>query len=71
MIVWQLADILRECGLPRRAMAKQSGLNLNTVCALAAHTTHLRIDLATLDKLCAALEIQPGKLLVWVEEVQA
>ncbi len=63
MIVSRLHDILTERGMSRREMARRSGLNVNTVCKLANDDNRM-VDLTTLDKLCAVLQVEPGEVLV-------
>jgi DNA-binding Xre family transcriptional regulator len=60
----RLADILEERGMSRRELARRSGLNINTVCTWA-HGDIAVIDLVKLAQVCAALQVQPGELLVW------
>ena len=64
MIVCRLADILEERGISRRELTRWSGLNINTVCKWA-HGDIAVINLAKLAQVCAALQVQPGELLVW------
>ena len=63
MIVCRLVDILTECAMSRRELARRSGLNINTVCKMAKDA-HRMIDLTTLDQVCDVLQVQPGELLV-------
>lgn len=69
VIVLRLSDILKERKMSRRELARRAQLNTNTVCKLAQGTPH-RLDLQTLERVCAALEVQVGELLVWVAEDQ-
>jgi DNA-binding Xre family transcriptional regulator len=64
MIVCRLAAILEARGMSRRELARRSGLNINTVCKWA-HGDITMIDLAKFAQVCAALQVQPGELLVW------
>lgn len=64
MIVLRLADILEERGLSRRMLAQQAGVNVNTICKWA-HGDIVMIDLWTLTKVCAALQVMPGQILRW------
>lgn len=70
MIVCRLQDILAERGMSRRELARQSGLNINTVCKLA-NANNCMIDVRTLDQVCATLQITPGELLVWEPDQEA
>ena len=63
MIVCRLVDILTERGMSRREMARRSGLNVNTVCKMANDDNRM-VDLTTLDKVCAVLQVEPGEVLV-------
>ena len=67
MIVCRLPDILRTKGMSRRELARRAGVNKNTICKWAQGEV-VMLDLATLDLVCAALQVQPGELLVWREE---
>lgn len=69
MIVCRLSDILKERRMSRRGLARQTGLNVNTVCKLA-NNAHLMIDLWTLTRVCTALQVTPGELLVWEPDDQ-
>jgi DNA-binding Xre family transcriptional regulator len=64
MIVWRLRDILQERRMSRRELARRSGVNINTVCKWA-HGPMALIDVAILDRVCAALQVQPGALIGW------
>jgi DNA-binding Xre family transcriptional regulator len=64
MIVCRLQDILKERRMSRRELARRSMLNINTVCKWA-HGDIGVIDLAKFAQVCAALQVQPGELLVW------
>ena len=64
MIVCRLRDILQERHMSRRELARRSGLNINTVCKWA-HGDIALVNLATLDQVCIALQVQPGEVLVW------
>ena len=68
MIVSHLQDILTERSMSRREMARRSGLNVNTVCKMANDDNRM-VDLTTLDKVCAVLQVEPGDLLVRKSDV--
>ncbi|HEU5103311.1 MAG TPA: helix-turn-helix transcriptional regulator [Roseiflexaceae bacterium] len=66
MIVNRTADIARRCGITTiAALAARAGLAYNTAHALYTGRT-TRIDHETLNRLCAALDVQPGDLFVYV-----
>jgi len=66
MIVNRTADIARRCGITTiTALAARAGLAYNTAHALYTGRA-TRIDHETLDRLCAALGVQPGDLFVYV-----
>jgi DNA-binding Xre family transcriptional regulator len=45
-------------------VARDAGLAYNTVFAIY-HNKAARVDLATLDALAGALEVEPGELIGW------
>lgn len=63
MIVCRLRDILQERRMSRRELVRRSRLNINTVCKWA-HGDIAMVDLATLDQVCVALQVQPGEVFV-------
>jgi putative transcriptional regulator len=65
MIVCRLADILAERHMSRRELARQSGLNINTVCKLA-NNEHTLLHLGVLEAVCRVLGVQPGEVLHYV-----
>ena len=66
MIINRTAAIARRCGITTiTALAERTGLAYNTAHALYTGRT-TRIDHETLNRLCAALDAQPGDLLVYV-----
>jgi DNA-binding Xre family transcriptional regulator len=66
MIINRTAAIARRCGITTiTALAARTGLAYNTAHALYTGRT-TRIDHDTLDRLCAALDAQPGDLFVYV-----
>lgn len=68
MIEVRLKDLLESRGRSRYWLAKESGIQYKTLARIedAEHTN--RIELRVLDKICRALECQPGDLLVFVDE---
>ena len=66
MIINRTATLARRRGIMTiTALAARTGLAYNTAHALYTGRT-TRIDHDTLDRLCAALDAQPGDLLVYV-----
>ena len=59
---FRLAAKLEEASMSQSELARRSGISLVTVNAMAKNRT-TRVDLATLDALCAALDCEPGELL--------
>jgi DNA-binding Xre family transcriptional regulator len=49
--------------MSRRELARCSGLNIATVCKMANGKSQM-VDLAILDKMGEALQVEPGDLLV-------
>lgn len=70
MIRFHLAAILAQRGWTPYRLARETGLTVPTAYRLADPTLHFgRFTADTLDRLCAALEVQPGELLDWVPSV--
>ena len=61
---FRLRELLEERNPPmsQSELARQSGLSFVTINAIAQNRT-TRVDLATLDALCAVLNCAPGDLL--------
>jgi putative transcriptional regulator len=71
MIINRTADVARGRGITTITdLAARTGLAYNTAHALFTGRT-TRIDHETLDRLCAALGVQPGDLLVYVSPASA
>jgi putative transcriptional regulator len=68
MIEVRLKQMLEERGRTRYWLAKESGIDYDTLARIerADHTN--RIELRVLDEICRALECQPGDLLVFVDD---
>lgn len=58
---WKLPQILENRGLKQIQLAERTGLHKQTISRLCGDIK--QIDLETLDKLCDALDIEPGDLL--------
>jgi putative transcriptional regulator len=67
MIQSQLSELLEQKGRTLYWLAKQSGVRYATVWQLGKGQVG-RLNLEALDKICEALECQPGDLLVRVNE---
>jgi putative transcriptional regulator len=64
MIILKLDELLTERNLTAYALAKKTGLHQSVVSKIRRNESQaLRLDV--LDKLCAALECQPGDLLAY------
>ncbi len=61
---WALADWLLYRRLSGRELARRAGLSRSTVHRLARGRGE-RADLRTLARLCRALAVSPGELVVW------
>jgi putative transcriptional regulator len=59
----RIGEVAREHGLTIKALAARAGVAYNTAHALYTGRA-LRIDLDTLDRICAALQAEPGDLFV-------
>ncbi|WP_258110939.1 helix-turn-helix transcriptional regulator [Alicyclobacillus sp. SP_1] len=74
MIKIHLARILAERHLKQLQLAEMAGVRHNTVNALcnthnpAVKSSARRIDLDTLNRICDALNIQPGDLLEYIPD---
>ncbi|MFN2566479.1 MAG: helix-turn-helix domain-containing protein [Gemmatimonadaceae bacterium] len=69
LIRFRLAGILERKGWTPYRLARVTGLTVPTAYRLADPALRFgRFTADTLDRLCAALEVQPGDLLEWVPE---
>jgi putative transcriptional regulator len=62
----RLKQLLEERGRTRYWLAKESGIDYDTISRIVVAESSNRIELRVLDAICTALECQPGELLVWV-----
>jgi putative transcriptional regulator len=69
MIKINLCEILAERGLSQRQIALMAGVRPNTL-SLICKGDIQRMDLDVLDRICTALEIQPGQIIEWVPETE-
>jgi putative transcriptional regulator len=58
---------MEERGLDQKTIVDISGINRNTIKALANNANN-RIDFPTLDKLCRSLNVVPGDLIEYIDE---
>lgn len=69
MIRFQLAQILKRKGWTPYRLSQMTGLTVPTAYRLADPELQFgRFTADTLDRLCKALDVQPGDLLQWVPE---
>ena len=69
MLRFHLAAILKEKGWTPYRLAQETGLTVPTAYRLADPALRFgRFTSDTLERLCAALDVQPGDLLEWVPE---
>ena len=67
MIRFHLAAILKRKGWTPYRLSRETGLTVPTAYRLADPDMEFgRFTADTLDRLCAALGVQPGELLEWV-----
>jgi putative transcriptional regulator len=67
MIRFRLAEVLKRKGWTPYRLSQATGLTVPTAYRLADPGLRFgRFTTDTLDRLCAALEVQPGELLEWV-----
>ena len=67
LIRFHLAAILQRKGWTPYRLARETGLTVPTAYRLADRDVEFgRFTADTLDRLCAALDVQPGQLLEWV-----
>lgn len=69
MIRFHLAAVLDRKGWTPYRLARETGLTVPTAYRLAdPKLVFGRFTADTLDRLCSALDIQPGELLEWVPD---
>jgi putative transcriptional regulator len=67
MIRFRLSEVLKQKGWTPYRLSQETGLTVPTAYRLADPRQEFgRFTTDTLDRLCSALEIQPGDLLEWV-----
>ena len=66
MIRFRLAEVLKRKGWTPYRLSQETGLTVPTAYRLADPELQFgRFTTDTLDRLCSALEVQPGDLLEW------
>ena len=69
MIRFRLAEILKARGWTPYRLSQETGLTAPTVYRLADPELRFgRFTADTLERLCEALDVQPGDLLEWVPD---
>lgn len=69
MIRFHLATVLKRKGWTPYRLSQETGLTVPTAYRLADPEMEFgRFTADTLDRLCIALDVQPGELLEWVPE---
>jgi DNA-binding Xre family transcriptional regulator len=69
MIRFRLAEVLKRKGWTPYRLSLETGLTVPTAYRLADPGQRFgRYTTDTLDRLCQALDVQPGELLEWVAE---
>ena len=72
LIRLRLADVLADRGWTPYRLARETGLTVPTAYRLANTSIRFgRFTAETLDRLCAALGVQPGDLLEWIPDSAA
>jgi putative transcriptional regulator len=68
-IKWKLNQIMFERRIKNKDLVQATGLHINTVSKLKnSRTMPERLTRETLDKLCKALKVQPGDLLIFEDD---
>jgi len=67
MIVNRIGEVTRQKGMSVKDLADRAKVAYGTAHGLYTGASK-RIDIGILDRICAALEVQPGDVLVRVEE---
>ena len=71
VIEWRLHIVMAERRMTPTELAEKMGLNRVSVSRLKNSHTMPRLNEETLDKLCSALECQPGDLLRYKPAAEA
>lgn len=65
----RLDDILRERKITQIKLAEMAGLSENSISKLTGSPRQVRMD--SLDKICRALDLEPGDLFIRTKDVSA
>ncbi|MGP1387729.1 MAG: helix-turn-helix domain-containing protein [Thainema sp.] len=65
VIQWRLAVVMAERNISNKELAALTGMNPRSISRLKVRRQFTRIDEATLNALCKALNCQPGDLMVY------
>ena len=69
MIRLKLAALLKKRGWTAYRLAKETGITMPAAYRLGdPDFIPGKIDIPTLDKVCRVLDVQPGRILEWVDE---
>jgi putative transcriptional regulator len=69
MVRWRIGELLKRRGWTAYRLAQQAGLTVPAVYRLAKQNAQMgRVEGDTLDRLCNALDVQPGELLEHVPD---
>jgi putative transcriptional regulator len=72
VIRFHLAAVLKRKGWTPYRLSRETGLTVPTAYRLAdPEIAFGRFTADTLDRLCAALDVQPGELLEWIPDRSA
>jgi putative transcriptional regulator len=64
MVRWKISELLKKRGWTAYRLAIETGLTVPAVYRLAKQSAQMgRVQGTTLDRLCEALQVQPGELL--------
>jgi len=63
MINFRLKEVLALKGITAYRIASMANLSVPTAYRLARASTLRRLDMGTLERLCDALDVEPGELL--------
>jgi putative transcriptional regulator len=68
-IKWKLNQLMFERGIKNKDLVAATGLHENTISKLKnCRQMPERLEKNTLDRLCKALQVQPGELLTYEED---
>ncbi len=67
MINFRIAEVMGRQRLTKKALSEKTGIRPNTISALW-YGSSKRLVIEHLDRLCAALNCQPGELLEYVPD---